>query len=79
MSVIPDSTKTFDQLEEFKGLLQGPFKKTIKEKYGLDFYTLYVKEPLEDFLVNVEASIELAAERSIRDEELQYDPEFIGE
>jgi hypothetical protein len=78
MPRIIESSRQLEMLEAFKEYMRTAFRKHVKETYGLNTYSMCIANPLEDFMQEIEAKIELLSEETIRDEELNYD-DFQGE
>ncbi len=64
-----------DKLEAFKSWMQKDFKKHCEEKYGKVTYSRFIKSRVEDLLEDLEADIEVLAERQLREDAISYDSE----
>ena len=72
---IPESTRKFQKLEEFKEWMQSDFRTHCEAQYGADVFADYIFPYYDDFMECLEYNLEDLGEQSIQDEELMFDVE----
>lgn len=73
MSIQP-STQSFNALFNFKREDLRDFKANVIQKYGWGMYNTYLSTLFENLEVDLEAILEEIGEKSIHDEDLNYEP-----